>query len=432
MSTLGRRADASALQVLPAAVGSLDASIRHGHATLAAGSALQLPAQVLHLAGSLNAEVMGFLGPASMVLEQAGIHQILITAAPVPADYRDGLAALDGSRPRGLARSVEWLEASPARGRASPWRRWRAARDMLVSTLRRAPQAAVHVHGFVAALVALHARARAGGHGFVYYSPHGSASLGRLRTLGGLLQSMARSAAGTVPFHRVITSCAVEARLLPHARTAPVHLAESPVARAFFVQRRQPTREPLVIAGVLEDGLPAAERVARLAVLLGDEVVRARVRWAGLVGPGTAPLLRAAGIEAAPAGDEALLAAQMGQAWVFVAPVAATRFPLLLAQAMAARVPCVALDSPFNGALLKDGETGYLCRDLEEMLRRTRELVESPALRERMGEAAHAEAARRFDEGLFRQALLLGYGAPPPATATAAVPELRMAAPPWP
>ena len=70
MSALGHRADAPALRVPPAAAGGLGASTRHNNATLAAGSALQLPAQVLHLAGSLNAEVMGFLGPASMAYAQ--------------------------------------------------------------------------------------------------------------------------------------------------------------------------------------------------------------------------------------------------------------------------------------------------------------------------------------------------------------------------
>ncbi|MCW5632883.1 MAG: glycosyltransferase [Rubrivivax sp.] len=329
-----------------------------------------------------------------------------------------------------------------------PWRRWQAARARLVAALQESPQAAVHVHGFVAALVALRVHARAGGRtpGVVYYSPHGSASLGRLRTLGVVLQWLARTLTGAAPFDRVITCCAVESRLLPGfgSSTAPrsagtqpparlpaeVHLAESPVARCFFVQPRRPATEPLVLAGVLDEGIAAAERMARLAVLLGDEVLHTRVRWVGLVRPKTAPLLRAAGIDTLAVGDDKALAGRMAEAWVFVAPVATTRFPLLLAQAMASRLPCVALASPFNAALLKDGESGFLCRDAEQMLARTRELVESAPLRERLGRAARQEAARRFDESLFRQAVLLGYGAPARRTpgGGAAEPALRTAA----
>jgi len=408
---------------------------------------LELPTSVLHLADRLTPEVMGFLGPASAVLEQAGVVQVLITAAgDVPADgtkptRADASAtpapAQTPARPPGLATSVEWLAPAAGPRRLSTWRRWQRATAALASALQASPQAAVHVHGFVAALAAgLALRGRAG---IVYYSPHGSASLGRWRSLGSALQWLARAVTGTAPFDRVITCCAVESRLLPglgqaaqvskvnrHAvpKVQPlahpqVHLAESPVARCFHVQARWPAPEPLVLAGVLEEGLPAAERAARLAVLLGDEEVRARVRWVGTVQPETAPLLRAAGIDAAPPGDDRSLAARFAEAWVFVAPVATTRFPLLLAQAMAAQLPCVALDSPFNAALLKDGHNGFLCKDLEQMLERTRELIEYPALRERIGRAARREAARRFDEGLFRQAVLLGYGAPhrPPVPA---------------
>lgn len=431
MSTFIRTTNRPALRQSSAVDDRRDLPARHLPATagrVATGAEPRLPARVLHVAGHLTPEVMGFLGPASTVLEQAGVEQVLITWEALPrVQHGENDAPL-----RSLAASVRCVAAAaPAR----PWSRLKGSVDLLVASLQGAPQAVVHAHGFIAALVTQRARARAGlrgaAGGLVYYSPHGSASLGRLRPLGMLLQWLARALTGAAPFNRVITTFSAEAKLMPGGRAAPVHLAESPVARCFFEQRREPTAVPLVLSGALEAGDLAAERAARLAVLLGDETMRVRVRWIGLVSPVALPLLRAAGIEVTPAGhtvgewatesedNDLALATEMGRAWIFVAPVAAMHFPLLLAQAMAAGMPCVALDSPFNGALLRDGETGFLCKDLEQVLRRTRELVESAPLRGRLGHAARQEAARRFNESLFKQSLLFSYAVPHRAPALA-------------
>ena len=95
--------------------------------------------------------------------------------------------------------------------------------------------------------------------------------------------------------------------------------------------------------------------------------------------------------------------------WLYVAHGRARGFPLHLAEAMAAGLPCVAIDSPMHRSLLRHGDTGLLCSDGEDMLRQVARLVDDRDLRAAMGRAARREAEQRFVQARFRDELLAAY-----------------------
>ncbi|HWH01404.1 MAG TPA: Stealth CR1 domain-containing protein [Pilimelia sp.] len=96
-------------------------------------------------------------------------------------------------------------------------------------------------------------------------------------------------------------------------------------------------------------------------------------------------------------------------------------FPLVIGEAMVAGVPVVAYDCPNGPAeLIRDGETGFLVapNNVTDLAAALRKLVEDPALRHRMGEAAARRAELfttdrvmpRWEE--FYAELLRGRGEP--------------------
>ncbi|MBA3300393.1 MAG: glycosyltransferase [Thermoleophilaceae bacterium] len=83
-----------------------------------------------------------------------------------------------------------------------------------------------------------------------------------------------------------------------------------------------------------------------------------------------------------------------GRAWLNVTASAAEGWCLSVTEAAASATPTAALRVGGLPDAVKDGQTGYLAGDGEELARRVKELLDDPALRERMGEAArvHAES----------------------------------------
>lgn len=105
--------------------------------------------QVLHLAGRLTDEVVGFLGPASRALAEAGVRQILLAQDP---EHRRLLDRLDASMELELIR-----HDITATGR---WIHTLASVRRIVA--RVGPLTAVHLHGFVPGLLAPYALRRLG------------------------------------------------------------------------------------------------------------------------------------------------------------------------------------------------------------------------------------------------------------------------------
>jgi glycosyltransferase involved in cell wall biosynthesis len=120
--------------------------------------------------------------------------------------------------------------------------------------------------------------------------------------------------------------------------------------------------------------------------------------------------LEAANIRLLGAADESERAGALSRAWLFVQMSRHDRWPLGVAQAMAAGVPCLVSDIPTHRALIHPGETGFVCTSERDLLESVLLLLRDRTERIRMGEAARAEAMRRFTEQDFQRALLRAYG----------------------
>ena len=81
-----------------------------------------------------------------------------------------------------------------------------------------------------------------------------------------------------------------------------------------------------------------------------------------------------------------------GRAWVNLTASQSEGWSLTVMEAALCGTPSVALAVGGLTESVVDGETGVLARDTEELCRRVRELVDDPALRERLGEAARRRA----------------------------------------
>lgn len=69
-------------------------------------------------------------------------------------------------------------------------------------------------------------------------------------------------------------------------------------------------------------------------------------------------------------------------------------------EAIAAGTPLVVLDSGGNPELVKDGETGFLVRDKQQLKNRIAELATRPGLATKMGEAAKRDFNSRFEASI--------------------------------
>ena len=80
-------------------------------------------------------------------------------------------------------------------------------------------------------------------------------------------------------------------------------------------------------------------------------------------------------------------------------------------------IPCVAWATPQHREVLRHGETGLLCNSEDELLACVASLVDSPAQRAALGQAARAEALRRFHPSRFSASMLAAYEAEPAGAA---------------
>ncbi len=106
--------------------------------------------------------------------------------------------------------------------------------------------------------------------------------------------------------------------------------------------------------------------------------------------------------------NSAELARLFETADVFVLPTMAECFAVAVMEAAAAALPVVTTDVGALREGVVDGETGFLTQraDAHALARALDQLVASPALRRRMGAAAHELARRKFDAQLNDRALL--------------------------
>lgn len=108
---------------------------------------------------------------------------------------------------------------------------------------------------------------------------------------------------------------------------------------------------------------------------------------------------------------QADVAKHLADADIFLMPSLWEGMPLALIEAQAAGIPAVVLNVVGCKDVVEDGVTGFVCDSEYELAARTRQLIEDPLLRKRMGENAATIARRRFSVGRMNDEILRLYAA---------------------
>jgi glycosyltransferase involved in cell wall biosynthesis len=352
----------------------------------------------VHLVGCVTDDVFGFLGPATAALAQSGVEQTVVL--------------IDDLRfRRVLPRFHDSVELVLTPAVRNPFRRWWLSLAACREVLHAGPLKAMHLHGIVPCLIGASAARSLGAGVPLYYSPHGSKSLGPLTALERPLLWAIRTLFGRAT-QRAIANAATEARTLTAMSRQSVELVESPVPDTFFGVKRNEARHPLVVTGSRMHSPRSAELYAQLAVLLGGETLRLSFNWIGAADPGSMVRLKAANVGVFDVVSDSERASRLAAGWVYLAPGGLRGFPSCLVEAMSVGLPCVALDTPFNRDVIRHGETGLLCRSEQEILACIAQLLDERALRMALGRAARNEARLRFSEAKFRDSLFAAYDLP--------------------
>ncbi|WP_428415406.1 glycosyltransferase [Methylibium sp.] len=356
---------------------------------------------MIHLVGRLTDEVFSFLGPATEALAGSGLAQTVVIADDLR--YRHQL--------RRFHDDIDLVLIPESGGRLLRWQAsMQALRKLLVS---HGDVKAVHLHGFLPSLIGSYVTRSLGLSVPMYYSPHGSKSLGSLHRLGSLMLWCLKPVIGSLRDLRAISSLSQEARALHTLTdTQSIEVAESPVSEAFFDVERHEVHHPLIVTGSRFHDPRAAELFAQLAVLLSDKALRLSFNWIGRTDQNSQVRLRAADVSVYDVREDSDLASRLAAGWVYLAPGRTRGFPVFLAEAMAVGLPCVAIDTPDHRDVIHHGVTGFLCRTEEEILYSIAQLIDTPGLRAAMGAAARRAARQRFSEARFRDSLLSAYDLP--------------------
>jgi glycosyltransferase involved in cell wall biosynthesis len=352
---------------------------------------------VVHLVGPVTDVVFSFLGPITTALAEQGIAQTVILVDE-PA-HRHLLPHFHSSIR---------LVLTPAN--TGPLQRFGDALRALLDSVHAQPTVAVHLHGVIPSLLGVYAARFKRLPQRLFFSPHGSRSLGPWKQFGALALWLLRPLSGRTG-QRAIANSAADATTLRRLTSETVQLVESPVDAAFFEASRHEARHPLLVTSSRTHNPDAAAMYAQLAVLLGEESLDLSCNWLGTADTESLARLNAANVGVYDATEAADRASRLSQGWVYVAFGGALGFPLFLAEAMAAGLPCVVWDTPYHRGVIEHGKTGLLCNSQQQLLACVAELVDTAELRDRLGRAAREEASRRFDGQKFRESMLAAYSA---------------------
>jgi hypothetical protein len=321
-------------------------------------------------------------------LAQIGLHQILLPLNP----------ATPARAPQPLEiRSLQWPSALLAR--------IRTLAEELTALARERALYAVHLHGAAACL--LGARALRGGALLktrLLFSPQ-LADLTPWKSLlvGRLLK------AKLAPLHDgMVVASPGEAYAVSRLLERSAEVLPPAVDSTFFQLQRQDGARPAVLAG--GSAAEGVDSVSRLAVLLNGREERVPIAWLGAMSRAGRAQLEAAGVRVLDAEDDAGRARLLAGATAYLHVSHGNRDLHTVAQAMAAGVPCLVSDTLAHRAILRHGETGFICASALDFVEKLIMLLRDPPERERLGQAARAEAARAFTQRHFETAVLRAYG----------------------
>jgi glycosyltransferase involved in cell wall biosynthesis len=346
---------------------------------------------VVHLVGRLTDAVFSFLGPVTAVHAERGIRQTVILLD-------------EPSHRHLLPRFHPSIQLVPTPADVGPLQRLRATYEALLEAVATQDTVAVHLHGAIPGVLGVCVARFKGMPQGLIFSPHGSRSLVAIGPVRGLATWLLRPPPGPAS-KLLIANSTADAKALQRLTDEPVQLIESRVDSEFFFVPRREARRPLLLTGSRTRGSTAPALYAQLAVLLGEESLRVSCNWHGTADTNSLARLAAANVAVYDATDTSERASRMSSAWIYVALAGERGFPVFLAEAMAAGLPCVAWDTPAHRELIRHGETGLCCDSLQTLLACVAELIDSPVRRARLGTAAHSEARRRFNDETFRDSI---------------------------
>lgn len=371
----------------------------------------QAPTQghVLHIVGDLTEAVFGFMGPATDTLARAGYQQTVVMLDQPRHRH------LQGRFHKGIHLvTVPWEDRSR--------RHWLTLAGVVRQQIGQHAFSAVHLHGFMPWALGTRMGRLLPRDTRVYYSPHGSRTLGLLRPLQTTVGALMSLAGVRQP--EVIASSLSDAQRLQGLVAAAIKTAETPVDECFFDADRREARRPLLVSGDPEGNHRSVELFCRLAVLLSAAELGLGFNWFGPTDELTAARLKAANVGGFSIDETAELVSRLSAGWIFMAASEAEQFPVMLSWAMALGLPCVAADTPHHRDLIRNGATGLLYRSEEEALAQVSRLIDDPALRDKLGQAARQQVRERLSPARLDQAILGAYSgtAEPASTPTRVTP----------
>ncbi|MBI5716113.1 MAG: glycosyltransferase [Burkholderiales bacterium] len=353
----------------------------------------------MHLALPLDEKALEVLAPATSALARCGQTQSVVLIDDAPS--RALLERLDD------AASIVRVPVQD-----NPFAQWRAVCGAFAALFDGTPPSAVHMYGTTAGRLGERVLHDLDSRVPRFHSPAGAGIADALQPLAVLARLLGRERSALAG-SRDIENGAATGRADHEAAPRALTVVEGPVHAAYFSALPLAAGHPLIAGASRSHDAHATARFDQLAVLL--EGLGLAFTWFGTVDEDSATRLRAANVGVYAVQDDTARAARLAAAWLFVALGEGRGFPLCLAEAMAAGLPCVAMDTPAHRSVVRHAETGYLCQNQDEVINRIAQLVDTPELRGRLGRNARELAQARFSEAVFKDTLMAAYATPAPA-----------------
>jgi glycosyltransferase involved in cell wall biosynthesis len=354
------------------------------------------PLCVLHVAAPRDEVALPTLRRTAQVIATEGLAQVLLT--------------LDD----GFGLEPAWLAKLP-----SEVRRVRCAALFLLGGARALQRElarlsyekilyAVHMHGLTACLLGWQALRTRSLEGKVLYSPHSTPF--RMSWENVLFRRFLRAGLAPIDCSAALAASLAEGCALSRLLNRSVDVLPQAVSDIFFASPRTLATPAPVVAG--GSGGEAVDLAARLCVLFNSREARLPFAWLGRTGRTHAAKLRAADVQVLDDEQDAETAQVLARASLYL-HLSPHDYELhAVARAMAAGVPCLVSDALAYRAVVRNGETGYVCTSERDFVEKMTVLLRDGAERKRLGEAARAEAEGRFTLRHFETAVLRAYGFP--------------------